>query len=183
MVSSASASRHERAPVSAAPDWAAELGLPADVGIVARLVRLDLFVRRVLDDLCAAEGIAVPDYLVLAVVRRSPGGRAAPSRLCRILDRTSGGMSLALDRLESAGWLVRSADPHDGRRVVVELTPTGLALATRVNASLHEWEASLELTGPEQARIGQVVDGLLDRFATREVLQSSTEVSAPVATS
>ena len=47
-------------------DWAAELGLPADVGIVARLVRLDLFVRRVLDDLCGAEGIAVADYLVLA---------------------------------------------------------------------------------------------------------------------
>ena len=64
--------------MSGVPDWATELGLPADVGIVARLVRLDLVVRRILDDLCAAEGIAVADYLVLAVVRRSPGGRAAP---------------------------------------------------------------------------------------------------------
>ena len=61
-------------------DWAAKLGLPADVGIVARLVRLDLFVRRVLDDLCGAEGIAVADYLVLAVVRRSRrSGRTVPS--------------------------------------------------------------------------------------------------------
>src|SRR5215475_6060165 len=89
--SSASASPRDPTLVSTAPDWAAELGLPADVGIVARLVRLDLFVRRVLDDLCAAGGLAVPDYLVLAVVRRSPGGRAAPSQLCRILERTSGG--------------------------------------------------------------------------------------------
>jgi len=166
-----------------APDWAAELGLPDDVGIVARLVRLDLFVRRVLDALCAAEGLAVPDYLVLAVVRRSPGGRAAPSQLCRILDRTSGGMSLALDRLEAAGWLVRSDDPDDGRRVVVELTPAGLALATRVNDALHAWEASLELSDAQQRETARVVDRLLDRFASRQSRQSETGVSAPVSTS
>ena len=165
------------------PDWAADLGLPADVGIVARLVRLDLFVRRVLDDLCGAEGIAVADYLVLAVVRRSPGHRATPSRLCRILDRTSGGMSLALDRLEVAGWLVRSGDPDDGRRVVVELTPAGLAVATRVNDALHEWEATLALTDPQQRETARVVDRLLDRFASRQLGQTDTGVSAPVSTS
>ncbi len=165
------------------PDWAADLGLPADVGIVARLVRLDLFVRRVLDDLCGAEGIAVADYLVLAVVRRSPGHRATPSRLCRILDRTSGGMSLALDRLEVAGWLVRSGDPDDGRRVVVELTPAGLAVATRVNDALHEWEGTLALTDPQQRETARVVDRLLDRFASRQLGQSDTGVSAPVSTS
>ena len=71
---------------------------------------------------------------MLAVVRRSPDQRATPTRICEILDRTSGGMSLALDRLEKAGWLRRSADPDDRRRVVVELTPEGLAVATRVNA-------------------------------------------------
>jgi DNA-binding MarR family transcriptional regulator len=161
-------------------DWAADLGLPADVGIVARLVRLDLFVRRVLDGITAAEDIAVADYLVLAVVRRSPGHRATPSRICSILDRTSGGMSLALDRLEAAGWLVRSGDPDDGRRVVVALTPAGLALATRVNDALHEWEASLELTPAQQRDTARTVDRLLDRFAAR---QSDTGVSAPVSTS
>jgi DNA-binding MarR family transcriptional regulator len=164
-------------------DWAADLGLPADVGIVARLVRLDLFVRRVLDDLCAAEGIAVADYLVLAVVRRSPGHRATPSRVCRILDRTSGGMSLALDRLEAAAWLVRSGDPADGRRVVVELTPAGLAVARRVNDALHDWETSLELSDTQQRDTARVVDRLLDRFGERQSGRSATGVSAPVATS
>jgi DNA-binding MarR family transcriptional regulator len=166
-----------------AADWAAELGLPVDVGIVARLVRLDLFVRRVLDDLCGAEGLAVADYLVLAVVRRSPGHRATPTRLCRILDRTSGGMSLALDRLEAAGWLVRSDDPDDRRRVVVELTPSGLALATRVNDALHAWEATLALSDAQQRETARVIDRLLDRFAARQVGQLSTGVSAPVSTS
>ncbi len=153
-----------RAP--AARDWAAELGLPADVGILARLVRLELLVQRVLDDLTAAAGTSVGDYLVLAVVRRSPDHRATPTRICEILDRTSGGMSLALDRLAAAGWLRRSADPDDRRRVVVELTPEGLAVATRINADLHAWEDGLGLSPSRQRQIGRVVDQLLALFDT-----------------
>jgi DNA-binding MarR family transcriptional regulator len=145
-------------------DWAADLGLPADVGIVARLVRLDLLLQRRLEDITEAAGIAVADYLVLAVVRRSPDQRATPTRICEILDRTSGGMSLALDRLEKAGWLRRSADPDDRRRVVVELTPEGLAVATRVNADLHAWEDGLELTPAQQRDTARVVDRLLTLF-------------------
>lgn len=161
-------------------DWAAELGM-GDVGILARLVRLDLLVRRVLDDITEANSIAVGDYLVLAVVRRSPGHQTAPTRICEILDRTSGGMSLALDRLEAAGWLTRSADPDDGRRVVVTLTASGLTLATRVNDALHQWEASLDLSGNQQQETARVVDQLLERFERRSS-QSPTGVSSPVST-
>ena len=148
-----------------ARDWAAELGLPADVGILARLVRLQLLMQRVLDDLAGAAGVSVADYLVLAVVRRSPDQQATPGRIAEILDRTSGGMSLALDRLEKAGWLRRSADPADRRRVVVELTPEGLAVATRVNADLHAWEESLGLPPTQQRDTERVVDRLLTLFA------------------
>lgn len=155
--------------------------MPNDVGILARLVRLDLLVRRVLDDITAAEGIAVADYLVLAVVRRSPGRQSTPTRICEILDRTSGGMSLALDRLVAAGWLTRSADPDDGRRVVVTLTASGLTLATRVNDALHKWEASLELSPSQQHETARVVDQLLERFELQRS-QSSTGVSSPVST-
>jgi DNA-binding MarR family transcriptional regulator len=145
-------------------DWAADLGLPADVGIVARLVRLELLLQRRLEGITEAAGIAVADYLVLAVVRRSPDQRATPTRICEILDRTSGGMSLALDRLEKAGWLRRSADPDDRRRVMVELTPEGLAVATRVNADLHAWEDGLDLTPAQQRDTARVVDRLLTLF-------------------
>jgi DNA-binding MarR family transcriptional regulator len=154
-------------PVASRRDWAAELGLPEDVGIVARLVRLDLLVRRVLDDLAEGAGISASDYLVLAVVRRSPAQRATPGRICEILDRTSGGMSLALDRLEAAGLVRRSPDPADRRRVVVDLTPEGLAVATRINADLHAWEESLGLTGREQTDTARVIDRLLERVEAR----------------
>lgn len=151
--------------MSSPPDWAADLGLPADVGVVARLVRLDLFLRRVLDDLTATEGITFPDYLVLAVVRRSPDHRASPGRICEVLDRTSGGMTATLDRLEAAGWCRRSADPADRRRVVVDCTPEGVAVAARVNAALHAWEDALGLTDAQQRETARAADRLLARMA------------------
>lgn len=149
---------------TAGGDWTAGLGLPDDVGIVARLVRLDLLVRRVLDDITEGEGISVADYLVLAVIRRSPGGQATPTRICEVLDRTSGGMTLTLDRLAGAGWVTRTADPADRRRVVVGLTPAGLALATRINDALHAWEDGLALSPTQQRETGRVIDRLLALF-------------------
>ena len=49
--------------------------------------------------------------------------------------------------------------------MVVELTPEGLAIATRVNADLHAWEDGLGLSATRQRQIGRVVDQLLDLFA------------------
>jgi DNA-binding MarR family transcriptional regulator len=70
-------------------------------------------------------------------------------------------MSLTLDRLTAAGWVRRSPDPDDRRRVVVGLTPAGTELATRVNAQLHEWEASLDLAG-NAGEVLAVIDELTD---------------------
>src|SRR5581483_6144448 len=93
------------------PRWAEELAL-ADVGLVARLMRLDLLVSRVLDEITSAEGVSPSDYVVLGVLRRSPGHASSPTRLCAVLGRSTGGMTLTLDRLEAAGWCTRSADPE-----------------------------------------------------------------------
>jgi DNA-binding MarR family transcriptional regulator len=134
------------------------LDLPAD-GLLARIVRLNIAVTSVLEDITSAAGIGLSDYLVLAVIRRSPDGRSAPSAICDVLGRTSGGMSLALNRLEAAGWVRRSVDRTDRRRVIVSLSPTGLRLATRVNDSLHGWEQSLDLPGDRDA-IHLVIDDL-----------------------
>lgn len=147
----------------AAPEWVAELDLP-DVGLVARVVRLNLLVTRVLDGITSAEGIAPADYVVLGVLRRSPGHRSAPTRMCELLRRSTGGMTLTLDRLETAGWVTRSPDPDDRRRVVVELTDPGLEVSQRVNDALHAWEQALGLEGEQRARAVRTVDDLLALF-------------------
>ena len=159
MASSASASPPEL------PAWADGLYLP-DVGLVARIMRLNLLVTRFLDAITAAEGIATADYLVLGVVRRSPRHRTSPSRICEVLGRSTGGMTLTLDRLESEGWITRAPDPGDRRRVVVGLTPDGLALSTRLNGALHAWERGLSLPPRRQATMARGVDDLLELFET-----------------
>ncbi len=145
--------------------WAEGLDLP-DIGLVARIVRLNLLVTRLIDAIATAEGVAAADYLVLAVLRRSPGHRTSPSRICEVLGRSTGGMTLTLDRLEASGWLTRAPDPSDRRRVLVELTADGLALSTRVNDALHAWERSLGLGRARRGAILDSVDELLELFDT-----------------
>jgi DNA-binding MarR family transcriptional regulator len=127
-------------------------------------VRLNLLVSRVLEGITSAEGIAPADYVVLGVLRRSPRHRSAPTRMCELLRRSTGGMTLTLDRLEHAGWLTRSPDPDDRRRVVVQLTDDGLEVSQRVNDALHAWEQELGLEGAQRAEAIRTVDHLLALF-------------------
>jgi DNA-binding MarR family transcriptional regulator len=152
------------APVGA---WSAEIGIPeAEVGLLARVVRLNMLVTRVLDDLVEPHGISVADYLVLASVRR---GRSSPVELCRVLGRTTGGISLTIDRLVASGWVVRKPDPGDRRRIVVALTRRGRAKAEVVNRALHEWEAALDLPAAAQAKFEADLDEITGLVVGEEV--------------
>ena len=63
---------------------------------------------------------------------------------------TTGAMTAVIDRLERSGFVKRSDDPKDRRRVLVELLPNG---PTQI-APLYEQLA---------ARIGRILDGFSDR--------------------
>ena len=150
-----------RAPSSSGSTWRDELGLPDD-GLVSRVLRLNLLVTGVLDDICAEVGLSSADHLVLGVVRLSPDQRSSPGRLSEILGRSTGGMSLTLDRLEAAGWLTREPDPGDRRRVTVMLTAAGLEASTRANKALHAWEDGLDADAIRRAAIVDHLDELLE---------------------
>jgi DNA-binding MarR family transcriptional regulator len=161
-------------------DTAAVVASPAragEAGLLARIVRLNVAVTRVLEDITGRAGVTFADYLVLGVVRGSPGHRSAPTAIAEVLDRTTGGMSLTLDRLESAGLVTRSRDPEDGRRVVVALTPAGLRLATAVNRALHDWEASLALPDGG-ADVARVLDDLAEAVRARDASSGRRRVVA-----
>ncbi|MEI7622771.1 MAG: MarR family transcriptional regulator [Actinomycetes bacterium] len=134
--------------------------LPGTDGLLGHVVRLNVAVDRVLNEIVGASAISVSDYLVLGVVRRSPDSRSAPTAICDVLGRTTGGMSLTLDRLESAGLIRRLPDPGDRRRVVVEATDTGIDLAKQVNANLHAWEDSLGLSDAERTDLALAIGSL-----------------------
>ena len=140
--------------------------LPGTDGLLGHVVRLNVVVDRVLNDIVGASSISVADYLVLGVIRRSPDHRSAPTAICEVLGRTTGGMSLTLDRLEGAGLVRRLPAPGDRRRVVVEATPSGIDLALRVNADLHAWEDSLGLTSADRSDLAGALGQLTEAIAT-----------------
>jgi DNA-binding MarR family transcriptional regulator len=117
---------------------------------MAGVMRLHLLASAQLEAVTGREGIPLADYLVL--------GRTSPGQICEVLHRTSGGMTLTIDRLEAAGWLVRSPDPSDRRKVSLALTRAGRTLAIAVNHALHEWEASLGLGDRRARQVIAVVD-------------------------
>jgi len=132
--------------------------------LVSKVVRLNLLVTRALEDVTTKLGISLADHLVLGVLRRSPDEHATPTRICEVLRRTTGGMTLTIDRLEKAGWITRSADPTDRRRILVTLTDAGRELAIAVNAELHRWEDHLGLPARSRERIDTALDALLLLF-------------------
>lgn len=149
--------------------------LPGTDGLLGHVVRLNVVVDRVLNDIVGASSISVADYLVLGVIRRSPDHRSAPTAICDVLGRTTGGMSLTLDRLEGAGLVRRLPDPGDRRRVVVEATQSGIELAMRINADLHAWEDSLGLSDADRSDLARALGQLTEAIAI-----APDSLSAPV---
>jgi DNA-binding MarR family transcriptional regulator len=66
------------------------------------------------------------------------GGPAAPTRLAERLGLTAGAVTKVLDRLERGGYVHRSADPADRRRIVVTASAGGLAEVGRRYAPVGE---------------------------------------------
>ncbi len=118
---------------------------------LVRLARLAVLIEALQRDALRPLGLTPADYTVLAALRRvGPPYRSSPSRLYNVLERSSGGMTKILKRLEGRGLVERSADPDDGRGSLVALTPAGLRAQERAFEALlarsHRVLASLDAT-------------------------------------
>lgn len=78
---------------------------------------------------------------MLRILQAEPKRRLSPSRLAERIVRTTGAVTKLVDRLESAGLVVRRRDERDGRAVQVQLTPAGNRLA---NAACRAYTAARE---------------------------------------
>jgi DNA-binding MarR family transcriptional regulator len=92
----------------------------------------DRFDQAVADSL----GLNRTDMRCLDVLQRE--GPVTAGRLAEMTGLTSGAMTVALDRLERAGYARRVRDGADRRRVLVELTPRALRDASRFYAEHAE---------------------------------------------
>ncbi|MFJ2016172.1 MarR family winged helix-turn-helix transcriptional regulator [Streptomyces nodosus] len=130
----------------------------AAMEIFGRISRITRTMGDRMDKAYARFGISRGEFDVLATLRRSGEPYAlSPRRLSATLMITTGGMTGRLDRLERAGLLRRSPDPHDRRGLRVTLTDTGFRLVDEaLGAGLSLQTEALGALDPRQA--GQLAD-------------------------
>ena len=101
--------------------------------LITRLARLSILIEAFQQEALEPFELTPNDYAVLAALRRAgPPYPLSPSQLYTDLERSSGGMTKMLKRLENMGFIERTPDPDDGRSNLVALTPSGRKLEEKV---------------------------------------------------
>ncbi|MER7402602.1 MarR family transcriptional regulator [Streptomyces sp. NPDC000070] len=140
----------------------------AAMEVFGRIYRLSRAMGDRTEKAYARFGIGRGEFDVLATLRRAGEPYTlSPRQLSATLMLTTGGMTGRLDKLERAGLLRRSPDPHDRRGLKVTLTDKGLELIDEaVGAGLAvQTEA---LSGLDAERAGQLAELLRDLLRTTE---------------
>jgi DNA-binding MarR family transcriptional regulator len=144
----------------------------APAAVIARLGRATAYIDAGVNARLGEFGLTREAWDVLASLRRAgPAHRLSPTELYRALMRSSGAMTHRLATLEGAGLVQRVADPDDGRSVLVQLTPKGLALVDRAAAAhLSNEQALLSgLSQEEQSTLAELLRKLLREFERERV--------------
>jgi DNA-binding MarR family transcriptional regulator len=140
----------------------------AAMEVFGRIFRLSRAMGDSMEKAYASYGISRGEFDVLATLRRADEPYTlSPRQLSATLMLTTGGMTGRLDKLERAGLLRRSPDPHDRRGLQVTLTEKGLTLIDEaVGAGLATQTAALSGLDTEQA--GRLADLLRELLSSTE---------------
>ncbi|MFF9058289.1 MarR family winged helix-turn-helix transcriptional regulator [Streptomyces sp. NPDC101213] len=137
----------------------------AAMEVFGRVSRLARAMGDRMEKAYAGLGISRGEFDVLATLRRSGEPYAlSPRELSATLMLTTGGMTGRLDKLERAGLLRRSPDPHDRRGLQVTLTERGLAVveeAVGAGLAVQTEALSAALDAGQAGRLADLLRELL----------------------
>lgn len=118
------------------------------LGELSNAVRRDAYATAAVNEAAhRVLGINATDGRCLDILAQH--GSISAGELAREARLTTGGLTAVIDRLEHAGYARRTADPHDRRRVLVEITDRAR-------------ELSWELFGPLAAASGPLLEHYTD---------------------
>jgi DNA-binding MarR family transcriptional regulator len=136
-------------------------------GTFARLVRVQTRLWNEVDVRVRTQhGVQLTDLTALEVVADIPGCRVQD--LVHTLHITVGGASKVVDRLVTAGHLVRTANPIDRRSSVLCVTPQGMDLLEFVKPDIDEVlreRLALVLSQDDLAGLDQALVAIQGAFA------------------
>ena len=121
------------------------------------VLRTAAVVQRVTAQVVESSGITVQQYNVLRILRGA-GGAGLPTLAIR--DRMieeAAGITRLLDKLESAGHVVRERSTPDRRQVLCQITPGGLELLAALDAPMEAMTESAFST-LDEAEKGSLVE-------------------------
>jgi len=104
--------------------------------VVVNILRTAAVVQRHLSQVVEVHGITIQQYNVLRILRGA-GDAGLPTLAIR--DRMveeAAGITRLLDKLESAGHVVRERSTPDRRQVLCHITPKGIALVETLDAPM-----------------------------------------------
>ena len=150
--------------------WAREYPATDTSGLllITRLARLSALIEAFQRETLNPYDLTHSDYAVLAALRRSGAPyELAPSQLYTDLERSSGGMTKMLRRLEKLGFVRRIPDPDDRRSTRVALTPSGIEVEEEIFQLLLSRTHDL-LESFSQTRLNQIDASLRSFLETLE---------------
>jgi DNA-binding MarR family transcriptional regulator len=115
-------------------------------------------------------GLSESDVEALSVLLDT--GAATAGRLSELMGLTSGAVTRVIDRLEQAGYVRRTPDPADRRRVIVELIPEKMAA---VQATMDQFG---EKSASEMGRYSDAELAVIDDFLTRMAAVTRDEANS-----
>jgi len=98
-------------------------------------------------------GLTYPQYVTMLVLWEDPDRPRSIGELGERLHLDSGTLTPLLKRLASMGYVTRSRDAEDERRVLVTLTAEGLALRDRLAAVPESFLACLGMDVPDASAL------------------------------
>lgn len=131
--------------------------LAADVRVAAFRLTRRLRIESDIDDLT--------DTQMTVVMRLGHAGPATLGQLAEFERVSAPSMNRTVNALAAKGLVRRTSDPSDGRRVIMELTDAGSALASTARARRSAWlTAAIEpLTPDDRAALARAA-ALIERM-------------------
>jgi DNA-binding MarR family transcriptional regulator len=134
----------------AARQWGQRWGAVEQMHAVTSLMRVQQLVLAQLDELLKPYGLSFARYEALVLLTFSRNGSLPLGKMGERLQVHPTSVTSIVDRLESAGLVVRRKHPEDGRAVLAEITPEGRALVERATDDLVAAEFALPSMDPEE---------------------------------
>ncbi|HEX3087101.1 MAG TPA: MarR family transcriptional regulator, partial [Ilumatobacteraceae bacterium] len=135
------------------------------MAVVTSIMRVQQVLLARVEAILRPLGLTFARYEVLMLLLFSRSGCLPVGKIGERLQVHPASVTNAVHRLEQDGFVVRSANPADGRSVLAEITPRGRKLAERATALLNAQVFSLVPIPPdEQQDVYSTLKGLRHAF-------------------